>query len=288
MRFPVLNAGWTQWVVSAYTRHNQLCPPVPNPALNVPGFVEGPAPMGWPPGFLSHKKASTVIVDGKPGIQQGHDVGFVIPHLAVPMNALCGVNTLLSKHKVMVPVSRVLLQGNPAGTFLFVTLGLHCANPVSLPCGVLILLKCTVWTGFDWTDLAKALGYIALDVALDLLWNKAFKGTWLGKPNDKRPPLLKLPTLNTTAGNEAKQILKAYFFFQKKGDLFTLLWRRRRGLEGAKLVTRHMLPQLGSKVIDHVLKSWIVGPLATGAPRGQVKIGKGDILTKKIVDAEWW
>ena len=111
--FPVLNAGWLQIGVSAFTMHDQAVPPVPplpTPLPAIPGLIEGPAFMGWPPGMLSHKTAPTVKVDGNPGVQQGHDIGYVIPHFAIPMNALCALNTLLSKHKVMFPVSSVKIS----------------------------------------------------------------------------------------------------------------------------------------------------------------------------------
>ena len=74
----VLNAGWRQFGLSAFTMHDQYLPPPPPapPLPAIPGLIEGPAFMGWPPGsHLGHKKAPTVLVDGNPGIQQGHDVG---------------------------------------------------------------------------------------------------------------------------------------------------------------------------------------------------------------------
>ena len=280
---PILHAGYLQIVFSGVTRHNQLCPPVPM-APNMWGLVEGPVPLGWPPGFLSHKKASTVLVDGHPGIQQGHDVGYFIPHFALPMNALCGVNTLLSKHKVMIPVSRVLLQGSPAGTYLWHSFGLICSNPVSLPTGICLYeAKCTVYTGLQLLDLIKALGYIALDIMVDLFWNRFFKGTWSGSGKPK-PGFKPKVNLSRFQDNEAAdRILRTFSKWRPKADLVALLRAR-----GAGLVTRYMLPQLGNKVIDHVVKSWAVGPLATGLPRGQAKIGKGDILSHKFFDAKWW
>src|SRR4051812_37664626 len=121
MLVPVLNAGFNQFGISMFNMHDQYLPPPPPapPLPSIPGAFEGPAFLGWPPGFFVHKKAPKVIVDGNPGIQQGHDVGYIIPHLAIPMNALCAVHTLLSKHKVMFPVSSVLLEGKPVGTYLW-------------------------------------------------------------------------------------------------------------------------------------------------------------------------
>lgn len=148
MIVPVLNAGYMQLGVSAFTAHDQYIPPVPPapPLPAVPGLIEGAA-LGWPVAAFLHKKAPTVLVDGNPGIQQGHDVGYGIPHLAAPVNALMAVHTLLSKHKVMFPVTSVLLEGKPVGTYAFGWVGgLICANPISLPTGVLVKIKCTVET----------------------------------------------------------------------------------------------------------------------------------------------
>src|SRR4051794_10135630 len=102
---PVLNSGWLQLGISIYTQHDQAVPPVPTPAPGVPGLIEGPAPMGWPPGIISHKIAFTTFTDGAPTIQHGHDIGYMILHTAIPMNALSAVHTLLSKHKIVFPVS---------------------------------------------------------------------------------------------------------------------------------------------------------------------------------------
>ena len=153
---PVLSGGWLQIGVSAFTMHDQALPPVPplpTPLRSIPGLIEGPAFMGWPPGMLSHKTAPSVLSDGNPTVQQGHDIGYMIPHFAIPMNAMCALNTMLSKHKVAFPVSHVKVEGKPVGTYLFFLLGeILRASPVSLPTGVVILLKCTVWTSMTVGD----------------------------------------------------------------------------------------------------------------------------------------
>ncbi len=273
---PILHADFTQLVISAYTMHNQQLPP-PVPLPNVPGLVEGPATMGWPPGFLGHKQALKVLVDGAPAVQQGHDVGFMIPHFALPPNALMAVNTMFSKHKVMIPVSSVELQGKPAGTYLWFLLGLICANPVSLPTGVVILIRCTVFAGFQWMDLLKGAGYIAIDVVFDFIWNKVFKGSWLGKSlkdklGNKIPGLITLPKL---ADPKAVVVLEGLGLREMVFD------------GGIGLVMRTMLAQAGNKVVDHVLKSWIVSPAVTGLPRGPTGVGRGD-YSKKFFDQKWW
>lgn len=279
MVMPILNAGHTQIGISAFTMHNAAAPPIP-PAPNLPGLVEGPATMGWPPGFLAHKKATTVFADGSPAVNQGHDMGYMIPHFAIPMNAMCAINALFSKHKVMIPVSTVMIQGSPGGTYLFFLLGLICCNPVSLPTGVVILLKCTVWTGFRLMDLLKGLGYIVIDMAFDALWNKIFKGSFNARSPSGFKPLLNLNRFSANKG--AERILAVCFGLQPGASAFTALFQG-----GAGLLGKWMLPQIGNKAIDHVLKSWVVSPMVTGLPRGSAGVGRGG-NSYKFFDAKWW
>jgi hypothetical protein len=279
MTQPILHADFTQIVISAFTMHNAALPPVPPlpPLFNLPGLVEGPATMGWPPGFIAHKQSMTVLPDGAPGVQQGHDVGYLIPHFAIPPNALMAVNTLFSKHKVMIPVSTVKFEGKPAGTYLFFLLGMICCNPVSLPTGVVLLIKCTVWTGFSLMNLLKGVGYMAIDIVFDLIWNKIFKGAFSG--------------VNMNAAGD--KIAKGLLALPKIGDpaatcvLGALSLREMLFWGGAGLVARWTLVQTANKALDHVLKSWVVGPVVTGLPRGQAGLGRGDYGIK-FFDAKWW
>lgn len=274
MMCPILNAGWLQIGISAFTMHDQALPPVPPlpvPLPNIPGLIEGPAPMGWPPGFLAHKKVPTVLVDGNPGIKQGHDIGYVIPHFAIPMNALCAVNTLFSKHKVMFPVSKVLIGGSPAGTYLAFALGLICCNPVSLPTGVVILIKCTVWTSMSLVDFFKGLAYMAIDMVFDALWNKVFKGSFSGV-RGLAAPLINIPRM---ANPNALIVLGGLTFREM------VMWG------GHGLVGRYMLSQIVNKGVDHLLKTWIVAPLIRDLPRGGSGIGRGDILSRKFFGPYW-
>jgi hypothetical protein len=267
MSVPVLNAGFCQFGISAFTMHDQFLPPPPPaaPLKCVPGLVEGPAFMGAPPGFFLHKKAPKVLVDGNPGIQQGHDVGYLIPHFAIPMNALCGVHMLLSKHKVMLPVSSVELEGKPVGTYLVgLLLGLICANPISMPTGMLVRFKGTVVTSASWIDILRAVGYIAVDMIFDLIWNK-IKGL--------------IPKFGTDAIMDK---MKSYLI-----DM---------GIEELNLVMRELaktlIPKIfgwevANKIIQHVLKSWILSPIVTGGVRGTPGIGRGKAGWKPF-KKDWW
>jgi hypothetical protein len=181
------------------------------------------------------------------------------------------INTLFSKHKVMIPVSTVELQGKPAGTYLFFLLGLICCNPCSMPTGVVVLIKCTVWTGFKVGDLLKGLAYIALDAAFDLVWNRVFKGSWMGE-SVKENVLLAMPKIAEPA---ATQVLGGLTLREM------VFWG------GSGLVGRWILTQSASKAIDHVLKSWVASPVITGTARGAPSIGRGP-YSYKFFDAHWW
>lgn len=190
--FFVYNAGFSQFGISLYTQHNQFLPPVPPAPLlpNVPWVFEGPAFLGSPPGIFKHKKAMTVLVDGGPGIQEGHDVGFLIPHFASPMNAMCVVNTLFSKHKIVFPVSSVLLEGKPVGTNPFGLLDMICCDPFALPVGATIPISGTVFSSMSAGDFASGLLTIFVDIVLDLIWNKIKGPLKALDPTDKLKALL--------------------------------------------------------------------------------------------------
>jgi hypothetical protein len=257
----ILNEGWLQIGISAFTMHDQAVPPVPplpTPLPNVPGLIEGPAFMGWPPGMLSHKTAHTVLSDGNPTVQQGHDIGYLIPHFAIPMNALCAVHTAVSKHKVVFPVSTVKVGGNPAGTYMFVFLGEICANPVSLPTGVVLVLKCTVITSLSLADIVKGVLIIAIDIGFDLLWNK----------------LKQIKVF--------EKFLKPFNSKKFLEVLGGLTLGEMISFGGGRLVGRFILNELGNKVIQNIVKSWILSPLVTGLPFGKSSIGRGNWASHKF------
>ena len=117
---PGLNQGFLQVGVSAYTMHNQFVPPPPpaTPLPCVPGLLEIPGFMYTPVSIWTRKVSSNVFFDGNPACLEGHDMGFFIPHFAMPMNVLCAVNTILSKHKVIVPVSSVKINSQSMGSYI--------------------------------------------------------------------------------------------------------------------------------------------------------------------------
>jgi hypothetical protein len=277
---PVLNAGFTQFGISVGvgSQHDQFLPPVPPaPVLKcMPGIIEGPAFMGWPPGFFIHKKAATVLVDGNPGIQQGHDVGPLIPHVAAPMNVLLAVHILFSKHKVMIPVSSVQMEGKPVGTyFCALFLGLNCANPFSLPAGVLVRTKNTVVTNAPLTDMLKGVAYIALDIVIDLLWNKLKGAKWF--PAFKTDVLLAqlAPYVADMLGIEV---------------LESILLNLARDVM-PEVIRELMFRELANKILQNIAKGWVFSPIFGGLARGVPAIGRGKAGWKPKIGPfgkEWW
>src|SRR5262245_5621497 len=106
-----LNQGYTQLGLGVFYMHDAWCPPPPPaPILKyMPGMiVEGPAFMGWFGGlFVTHKHGLKTFFDGGKALQQGHDAGYLIPHLPIPPHLLLFVHMLVSKHKVMFPILSV-------------------------------------------------------------------------------------------------------------------------------------------------------------------------------------
>jgi hypothetical protein len=139
----------------------------------------------------------------------------------------------------------VKIGGNPVGTYLFFLLGEICAQPVSLPTGVVILLKCTVWTSITWVDLARGVLLMAVDAAFDYLWNKYAKKLV--------PKVFQQEELPKWAGDATIA-----------------------ALGGASYIWREVGGRAINKAIDHVLKSFIASPLVTGLPFGKVGLGRGN------------
>lgn len=232
-----LHQGYGQFGMSMFTMHDQWLPP-PLPVKFIPGLVEGPAFMGAPPGrFLTHKVGVNTYFDGCAAVQQGHDVGYLILHTAIPLNWMMGINAMFSKHKIMMPVTSVLIEGKPMGTYMFVFLGLICASPVSLPTGVLIFTSGTVISNLTLKDIILGLSFIAVDVTLDVIWSRIVKGDKWGKFKARKP----MPAAY-------KQALDKIFNATTSGST-------------PVRIARNVL----SKLADHLVKGWVVSPLVSGA-----------------------
>jgi len=233
-----LNQGYLQFGISLFDMHDQWMPP-PVPLKAIPGLIEAPAFMGWAPGiYTTHKVGRKTKFDGNNAVQQGHDCGYLIPHIAIPLNVMMGINMLVSKHKIMFPVTKVLIEGKPLGTYFpLCFLSLICSNPVSLPTGALVKIQGTVVSEMTLLDIILGFAFIAVDMIIDAVWSLIVKGDKWGKfgPGKPFPPFY-------------KAMLEKIFNKNMTGP-------------AAKLILRQAL----SKVVDHLSKSWIVSPLISGS-----------------------
>src|SRR6185369_13023795 len=173
-----LHRGFSQFGISLFNMHDVWTPPGPVVKF-APGVMEGPAFMAHPGGWwLTHKVSKTVHFDGGPAIQQGHDAGYLIPHIpviaAVP-NLMLVIHMAVSKHKVMFPATRVLVDGKPMGMYAGKFLGSICSNPVSLPTGYLVKFSGTVVHDMTLEDFILGMALLLVDLVLDILWSKVMK-----------------------------------------------------------------------------------------------------------------
>jgi len=271
-----LHKGFCQFGISIGNTHDYWQPPAPAVKF-VPGFVEGPAFMGWWGGIpLTHKVATTVRFDGGDAVQQGHDAGYLIPHIpplaAVP-NLMLIVHMATSKHKVMFPATHVLVQKKPMGMYAGRFLGAICSNPITLPTGFLIKLSGTVVHDMALEDLIMGMALLLVDMVIDILWSKIMKGDiwrganraltskairkasyiWrlTGKLKDRVPALRNLAA--KLAGTKVartpwwKGKLNKIFNDKMTGPKASLVWKN-----------------VKSKWADHAFKSWAVSPVLSG------------------------
>jgi hypothetical protein len=287
-----LNQGYTQFGISLFDMHDQWLPPPPMPLKFAPGLFEGPAFMGWhPTRAVTHKVGKKTFYDGNNAIQQGHDVGYLVLHLAMPPNVMMAINTVLSKHKVMIPITRVLIEGKLMGTYLAHFLSLICSQPVSLPTGFLVHCSGTVVTKATMKDLVMGLVFIAVDMLIDALWSLVMKGdAW----NIGRSPL-KPSNWNRAPRNWIPNSMSMPSWLKMpwyKGRL-DRIWNPKMAADaGRALIWR----QWWNKAADHLVKSWIVSPLlqgagfqaaqpATGLPRTalpSIAVGRGSLLNARF------
>ncbi len=261
---PILHASGTHLAVSFVTTHDAFLPPMPPEPkrFGAPGIMEGPASMGSGPGMVAHKTVTTVMVDGAPAVNQGHDVGYMIPHLQAPPNALSAVHIAFSKHKVMFPISSIQIGGSSAGTYLSYMGGQICCNPVGLPTGMVVLLKCTVWSSMTLGDLGSGLIRIAWEVFFDAFWNRVFKGGWFKKVDGRE--WAKMLFQNKSIENLVGTIGKTW-----SAEVASILCK---GLKA-----HFTLLELTSKLVDHFAKTWMTKTLAEGIPERKIEIGRSQM-----------
>lgn len=156
-------------------------PPVPNPVPYAVAF-EANVPIMWPPGFglQQNKLTTTVFHKAQFLMLEGHDCGYMIPHVTIPPN---NVKLLIiipfSSRKAMFSASKVKANGTAVGCsqlLMFPLPLMTCWNPVNLPSTFPSAnVFNTVLVGMTLGDLFAGLIAIACSIVADLLCWRVFK-----------------------------------------------------------------------------------------------------------------
>jgi hypothetical protein len=149
-------------------------PAVVPPASPAWPCVEPPVPVMWAPGFgLQQNKLTTTVYHKFQWMMlDGHDCGYMIPHVSIPATNLeTPLQIAFSSRKVMFSASKVKANGTPIGcsqVLLFPMM--TCMNPVSVPGSYppMNLLN-TVTVGMSWQDVVSGCIAIACSVATDVI-----------------------------------------------------------------------------------------------------------------------
>ena len=112
-------------------------PPAPAPPVCM--AIESPVAVMWGPGFalFQNKLTTTVIHQGMPFALDGHDCGYMITHVTVPVNnARLPIIIMFSGRKMAFAASTVKANGAAVGcsTLLLFPM-MCCAFPVTVPTG---------------------------------------------------------------------------------------------------------------------------------------------------------
>jgi hypothetical protein len=256
-----LNRGFTQWVFGVPCHDQWLTPSVF--VKCVPGLFDLPVFMGWFPGRpFSHKYGRETFFDGNEAIQQGHDPGYLIPHISIPFNNfLLAVHPLTSKHKVEIPVTSVLIEGKFMGTYLHWFLGLICSQPTSLPTGFGLPFASTVIHEMTLEDLILGLVFIFVDMLVDAIWSLIVKG-------DKWPkPISFFNRFSVGFPKWYSSMLKGIFDSSLVENVLGKVGGAvapKVGVDLLRSAAPLVLSQMASKVVDHFGKSWLFSPAFSG------------------------
>jgi hypothetical protein len=155
---------------------HDLIPVPPVPPVPPPGIypcIEIPVLMMWPPGYglQQNKLTTTVLHKFMPLALDGHDCGYMIPHITIPANnALLPMHIMFSSRKFVFSASTVKANGTPVGCTWPLMPMMCCAQPVTLPSGT-ALLNClnTVYVGVTWMDVLMGVVSIVITIVGDAL-----------------------------------------------------------------------------------------------------------------------
>jgi hypothetical protein len=120
------------------TFHDVVLPP-PAPPIPSALCVEPPVMMMWPPGFalFQNKFTTTVLHKAMPIALDGHNCGYMLPHVSIPIvNILTPIQIAFSSRKMAFSAAKVKANGTPIATTAPLLLPMMCcAQPITLPNG---------------------------------------------------------------------------------------------------------------------------------------------------------
>jgi hypothetical protein len=148
---------------------HDVVPPPPAPPIPAAPCVETPVMMMWPPGFalFQNKFTTTVLHKAMPIALDGHNCGYMLPHVSIPpANLLTPMQIAFSSRKMAFSAAKVKANGTPiATTFPLLFPMTCCAQPVTLPSGAAPTnLLNTVKVGVTLSDII--FGYVSLALTM--------------------------------------------------------------------------------------------------------------------------
>lgn len=166
--------------IAGLNAHGFAAPPAP-PIPAVP-TLDYPTPSFWPPGAcLGQNKLTRRITHRRAAIvQDGHDVGAMIPHLSIPaFNVLIPIHMLFAKRKTVFFEPRVRFEKRfaaPCSAFAMLpTPMMSCNDPISMPIASSVTDHWnTVEFGMSFSSYAVSYAAMAATVVAD----SVFKGAW--------------------------------------------------------------------------------------------------------------
>jgi hypothetical protein len=170
MRVPI-NIS-TTFVLHRVWLHNYVTPSgasVPIPHLDVPVSQKG---VG-----LSSSFSQKVYHDGQGIVLSDHDIGFLIPHVALPLHPLLLVYTLGSSCKTMFSSSTVHIEGKTVACAWFALLPMVvCGQPLNFPRAWPVNFG-SVMVGFTGADLFRGLFVYLHGLLFDHMFKTMAKGS---------------------------------------------------------------------------------------------------------------
>lgn len=178
--------------VAGLNAHGWNVPPaVPVPAVPT---VEYPLPAFWPPGAaLGQNKLTRRVTHRRAAIvQDGHDLGTGIPHVALPpgpFNVLTPIHVLFSKRKTVFFEPSIRFEGRFATPCCAVGLPptpmMSCNDPISMPIATMVTNELLGTVEFGMSPWSYVASFVSM--AATIVVDSCFKGLWASKPPSSSP-----------------------------------------------------------------------------------------------------